>query len=190
MTDQRYEPVLDASGRRIPKLRRYKKNGLISVRAKFRKLGIPDLDICTGERTLGRAKQKAEILIQRHKNKHLGVDDTHVFGRHRTTSVKEIIEWVLANHTPHLRAGTQEMHRYYFKRISAEFGFYDISQITNDFFRAWVQTQKTRRLRKGERRRTTFFDYAKHLNMLIKVAYDQRFTTNLVKIKNPDPLDH
>lgn len=179
----KYQAVLDAKGRRVPNLVRYR-GGEISVRKQFRKLGIPDLFESTGETTLGRARAAAEVIIQRHKNRHLGIDDSHVFGRRRTKTVAMVAEWILEHHTPKQRPGTQKLHHIYLGEnslIVREWGHWDVSNVTTEGFAQWVT-----HLRKTGKRKT-FFDVAKSMGLLMRVAYDQKLVTHFLKFKNPDP---
>lgn len=177
----RYQPVLDKKGQKVPRLFRYI-TGTIYVRAQFRKLGIPDLFQTTGESTLGRAKVSAEVIIQQHKNKCLGVDDSHVFRRRRrTVTIGAICDLLLSNPKESLRTGTQSMRKYYFEAIKKEFGFIAVNHFDPTTFDSWVEVQK----KKGERK--TFFDYAKHLNMVLKEGYEKKYATHLIRVKNPDP---
>lgn len=179
--NKRHEKVFDAKGRRVPHLFLEKESGIYVVRKKFGKRKISPLFKSTGEKVLSRARTAADVIIQRHVNFCLGIPDSHVFGQARTKTMGDVAHWILQNYTPDLRAGTQALHRYYFREIIRHFGDWDVSQMTPERFTEWVKRER----RKGGRR--TFFDFAKHLTLLMKVAYEQKFVSHLVRFKNPDP---
>jgi integrase len=176
--------VHDARGRRVKGLLRFK-GGAIYVRQTFRKEGIPDLFMTTGETTLGRARTKAAILIQRHRNKHLGISDDHVFGRSRGKTLRQVAVEYLGKHSPELRQGTQELHEYYVNEVVDGLGHMGVQSITPQVGRDWIQEQKKRR-----KHRKTFFDFAKTLTALMNYAYTNRDCTHKFSLPNPDKDHH
>lgn len=188
----KWENVLDAKGRPIAGFKRLKSTGVIHYRKTFKKLGIPPMQISTGETTIGRAKTKAEIEVQRWKNKHLGIDDTQALGRRRMgKSFKEAVRYVLENYTPTQKARTQENHKIYMGQLSDLIGHYDVSSITVDTLDEVIT--RVRRIKRVSPTgkplpvRQTFMDYAKNLNTIMRIAYERRWVQHMVKFKNPDP---
>jgi hypothetical protein len=185
-----YEPVFDSKGNKIANLSKNKSTGVIYLRKKFKKLGIPNLQCSTEEKVLSKAKTKATLLIQKHINKHLGVDDSHVFGRRLTKTFRDIGKWVLENHTPGQRKGTQNNHNTYILELIKILGDRDINSINSDSLKEVVEAvkQKKRISKNGKPlpMRQTFMDYAKNLNLVMKHAYQNKWTTHHLKFSNPD----
>lgn len=177
---KRFEQVADKKGVPIPGMIRYIPSGVIYCRKKFSKLGIPPIFESTGEVSLGRAKVKTQVLIQKHLNKYLGIDDSKIYGRRSSMALKDVIEEVLRDDTPTLRATTQEKHRQFFSEIEEEFGGFDVNAITVPEFLLWVK-----RLRKKKSRKS-FEDYSKHFNKLMRFAYERKYATHLITFPNPD----
>lgn len=188
--DSNYEAIFDSKGVKVPHFSRHKSSGVIYLRKAFRKLGIPILQCSTGEKTLGRAKTKAEILIQQHKNKHLGIDDSKVFGRKLEKSFKEAGEWVLKNHTPEQRKGTQVNHQIYIAQLIEILGNRDINSINSDSLKEVIEAvKKKRRMSKTGKLlpgRKTFMDYSKNMNLVMRYAYQNKWATHHLQFKNPD----
>jgi integrase len=177
---KKWSSLTDPKGRRIPNFLVFSESGIIYYRESFKKLGIPSLFISTNETTIGRARTAAEIAVQRHKNKHLGIDDSKAYGRIKTIAFEKIAKEVLERHTPKKRKGTQENQKYYISKLIEHFGFLDINAITTRDFDDWIEKLKRIETRK------TFMDYAKNMNLVMRYAYNERYTTHLVRFKNPD----
>ena len=177
---KKFVQVEDAKGRPIKGLFRYVPTGVIYYKEKFKKLGIPPFFGPTGETTVGRAKTKVQLLINQHKNKHLGIDDSQVFGRKSTRTFGSIAEEVLLKVTPTRRRKTQVQHRYHVGKAIDRFGNWDINSITVTAFEDWISDMR----RKGER--STFMDFAKHMNLVMRYAYNYKFATHLLHFANPD----
>lgn len=146
---------------------KYMPTGELYYRETFRKLGIPDLQVATGEKTFLRAKTVADIAVTRWKNRHLGIADSHVFGRSRVaTTVGQVIDKVLAD-PPNLREGTIAMRQFYLEELRDAFGTEDINAITRERFRE--QVKKWRKTRK----RKTYGDFAKYMNVALRYAHEE-----------------
>lgn len=189
--EKTFEPLLDKSGKRVTGYLVRKATGVIYYRKEFKKLKIPALFETTGETTIGRARAKATVLEQQHKNKHLGIEDAHVFGvRKVDKNFRAVAEYVLTNYTPTQRIRTQENHRLYINELAEVLGGRDINAITtdvlDDVIKAAKQKRRFSKTGKPLPVRTTFMDYAKALNLVMRIAYEKKWATHLVKFENPD----
>lgn len=188
--EKSYEPILDSNNKKISYFSRHRESGIIYFRKTFKKLGLPVLQESTGERTLGKAKTKAEILVQRHKNKHLGIDDSKIFGRRNSKTFREAAEWVLKNHSPDQRIHTQNNHVIYIRQLIDILGARDINSINSDTLKEVIGcVKKKQRFSKTGKQlavRQTFMDYAKNLNLVMRYAYQNKWATHLLTFKNPD----
>lgn len=70
----------------------------------------------------------------------------------------------------------------YFEELRAELGHHSIDRITLDVWARWLKGFRTRKTR------ATFWDYAKHMNILIRYAYEQKWISHLITFPNPDPI--
>jgi integrase len=159
---------------------RYLPTGEIYFQKTFRKEGFKKLHFPTGEKTIGRARAKAEIELARYKNRCLGIDDTHVFGKKKIRTVSSVVDEILKHHTPTLRVTTQAKHRAYLTELSELLDGVDIEAVTTERF-----AELLRRLRRS-RKRQTFMDYAKYMNLIVRYAYNKRYVSHLIRFKNPD----
>lgn len=174
------EPVLDKNQVPIPYFFKSTRTGFIFYRRSLTKLNIPSIFVTTGESTLGAARTAAEVILQRHKNKHLGIDDSGVYGRVATRTFREVAEELLAEETPKRRPRTQIKHRSCIPMLVELFGSTDINQISvKDFNQEIAILQK-----KGDRE--TFFDFSKHMNLVMRYAYNQKYASHLIYFPNPD----
>lgn len=173
------EPVLDKEGRPIKHFFRSTRTGVIIYRRSLAKLGLPAINEATGEMVLSRARAKAELMLQDHKNRHLGSTGTILEGRTGRT-MRQVAEEVLREVTPKKRARTQRKHRDIIGHLTEIFGAYDINSISRRDFGLEIEALR----RKGTR--TTFFDYSKHMNLIMRYAYNQRYATHLVTFPSPD----
>jgi integrase len=154
--------------------------GIYYARKTFRRYRIPDLFESTRETKIARAKAKRDQLISDHLAKYLR-DEQPSSGRRAGKTAAAVIDEILDTVTPSKRKGTQENHKLYLGELRKEWGRWDISRIT---LAAWVDWLKAFRARK---RRKTFADYAKHMNLILRYAYRQRYVTHLLVLPNPDP---
>jgi integrase len=188
--DSDYEPVLDSRGKKIPHFTRHTKTGIFYFRKTFKKIRIPPLQFSTEEDTLGRARTKVDVEIQRHKNRHLGIDDSRIFGSTRVRTFRDAAEAVLKFHTPEQRVRTQENHRLYIPQLIEILGSRDINSITSESLKEVVRAIKSnKRFSKAGKAlppRTTFMDYAKNMNLVMRYAYQKKWSTHDIKFKNPD----
>lgn len=151
------------------------------VRKTFRRLRIPDLFESTRETQIGKAKAKRDALIQGHLAKYLGGEPT-LESRRAGMAIGKIIDEILETVTPRKRAGTQAMHRIYLGEIKKEWGSFDINRITLASWTHWLEEFRRRKKRK------TFNDYVKHMNIVLRYAYQQRYAHHLLTIPGADPM--
>lgn len=180
---KKYNPVYDKSGRREKYLILYKNSETFYARKTFKKEGIPPLFKSTGEVTLGKARTAAALMIQRHRNKHLGIPDDHVFGKEKITKTFGAVAKQMQEDPEildSLRDSSKEQQARYVKFINECFEKIDIASITVDH---WTDALK-------EWRRTldrkSFLDYHKYFNKVMRYAYKKRLTPHLVVSANPD----
>lgn len=181
-------------------LYRYVPTGVIYVRRRFGREGIPRLFETTGETTIGKAKTQAERITQRHRNKHLGIDDTAVFGKRRELASPNtfgaIARDVLSEYTPTVRPATQVKHRRYLKALIEEWGDEPAESVTPVRVAAWIKKLRTQKfgtkIEKGKRGykparlRATFEGFTKHLNLVFRWGYENSRIKYLVIFPNPD----
>jgi integrase len=157
-------------------LARNKASGIYYAVKHFR--GLPPLNKSTRESDKRKAKQKLPQLIKEHLEKYQDgkVNDAH------SKTVAEVIDEIQAVETPGLRTGTQANRELYFRKIRDEMrlGSMPIGKVT---LPVWI-----RRLDevKAKGKRSTFFDYAKNMNVLERYAYEQRYISHLLTFPNPD----
>lgn len=193
MEEQRkkFEKVLDSKGNPITGFLRHVPTGHIHIRKTFKRLGLPTLNATTKEKTLGRARAVAELLEQRHKNKHLGIDDTGIWGRLGGKRLTEVIDEVLRDYTPEWRPMTQAKHRLYFEDIRRGLGHVHMNFLTEEVFKDWLRKRAKQPTLRGKDRhpttcRKTFHDFSKHMNILMRWAYNKKYVTHCIQFKNPD----
>lgn len=179
------EPIFK-DGKRVSYLFRSKRTGDIFYRQTFSKLKIKPINASTGEKVLGRAKVKAELMLQHHKNVCLGVNDSHIFGRERSKTLGEVGREFLEKVTENthaktkLRDSTKIQHYQYIEEIIKLWGFLDINALDPALPNTEYESMRS------SGRRTTFGLYAKYLNMLVRYAYNRKYASHLIKFPNPD----
>jgi integrase len=153
--------------------------GFFFVRRTFRRLRIPDLFSSTKEKRLNKAKVIAEQKIAEHMAQYLGAESS--MARVRSGKrISEVIDEILITKTPTKRKGTQEMHKHYLGELRKEWGMYDITRFSSTQWAAWLQKFKTTKERK------TFDDYVKHMNLILRHAYGEKYCSHLTILKNTD----
>lgn len=153
------------------------RSGVYYVKKSFRRQKIPDLFESTRETKIGRAKSKALEMIQAHLNRYTGVEDKRT--GHRLGAV---IDEILRTVTPTKRKGTQENHGYYLGELRKEWAGYPVDRVTLPAWQTWLSDFKRKKKRK------TYADYAKHMNLVLRYAYRMKYTKHLVTLPNPDPV--
>ena len=148
-------------------------SGVYYVRKSFKRYKLPDLFQSTGETLPRKAKAKAEELIQAYLKKHEEIAK----GGHL---ISDIIAEVLSTVTPTRREGTQLLHRRYLGELSQEWGDWLVNDVTLAAWAKWLVGFKRRK------KRATFMDYQKHMNLLLRYAYRQRYATHLLTLPLPD----
>lgn len=154
--------------------------GIFYARKTFRRYRIPDLFESTRETKIQRARAKRDQLVADHMGKYLKGEQTGLSRKHGKTA-GAVIDEILETVTPTRRKGTQANHAIYLGELRKEWGRWDIGRITLSAWTEWLKS-----FRSGKRRKT-FADYAKHMNLLMRYAYRQRYVSHLLVLPNPDP---
>lgn len=151
----------------------YSESGVFYARKSFKKLKLPDLFESTGEVQIRKAKAKLPEMIRSHVDHHSAVKK----GEKKLPGVAaEILETV----TPTRRKGTQENHKIYLTELSHEWNSWVVNEITLAAWANWLTGFRRRKKRK------TFADYQKTMNMILRYAYKQRYCSHLLTLPNPD----
>jgi integrase len=170
----------------------HRESGVYYVRKNFKAYGIPALSKSTGEKTLGAAKTKMQVMIQQHLNRHMGIDDSAVILRKVERTVKFVADKVLEEHSAIQRVGTERNHQRYVNEIVRVWGTKDINSITSDTFDELIKTLKSEAPKVNPKtgqvykKRTTYFDYYKAASLIMSFAYSRRWCTHRIEFKNPD----
>jgi len=151
------------------------------VRKTFKRYRIPDLFESTREVKIGKAKSTAARMIADHLAKYLGNNPSEALSRRKGRTVASVIDEILMTVTPTKRARTQRKHQDYFKELKRELGPWDVNQVTQT---TWIDT--VRRLRAKNKKRSSYWDLKKHLNILMRYAYNQKYTSHLLKFPDVD----
>ena len=161
-----------------------KESGVYFVRKTFVREGIPPLFKSTRLKQKGRAKSEAERMIQQWRNRHLGVDDSKTLKTALHTEsgprIKDICEKILREKTPLLRRNTRKQHKLYFQYIIRHCGHFEINNYTVRMFEDWIDAEFC------SGRRRSYINFAKHMNILWRYAYNEKLVTHLLKFPNPD----
>lgn len=181
----RWTQVRDSRGQPVRGYFIYAKTGMIYYREKFGKLGIPPLNISTGETTLSRAKTAVIQLRTDWINKHSG----NATGKAEVFSVAQVIQDLRERYTPNQRPATRVKQLRFLKDIEKRLGRFTIDSLTNRDLETWIAEMRKRGAYKHEDgrtlERTNFDDHAKHLNLITRWAYENRMTTHLVRFHVP-----
>lgn len=94
--------------------------------------------------------------------------------------IKEVIDEILETVTPLKRKGTQAMHFIYLKEIRHAIGNRALSAFNRKDFMQWIGKLKLTKKRK------TFDDYSKFINIIFNYAYQQRMCRFLTKFPKVD----
>lgn len=152
-------------------------SGIYYATKQFRHLRIPMLFKTTKETDIRKAKKRLPQLIKEHL-------DVHQEGRRREGRgrlVEDVIAEIQRTESPGLRSGTQENRTMYFEELGKELGHLPIDRLSLSIWTRWLEDFRKRKARK------TFWDYAKHMNILIRYAYEQKYVSHLITFPNPDP---
>jgi len=182
----KFAPFLDSRGKPVEYLIVYQPTGMIYVRKTFKKMGIPPLFTPTGETAIGAAKTARDVLMQRHINRHLGIQDDHVFGRATVKPFRRAAMETLAIYTPTVRWRTRIKHKHYIEQLIGYIGNTDIESIDPDYVRKMVT-----HFRRTKKKRRKFFEFVKHLNLVMSFAFEntidgKRFLKARMSFANPD----
>ncbi len=149
----------------------YIPTGVIYVRKTFERERLPELFAPTGETKIGRARTKDFEMIAEWRN-----PKTHQSHKRFSDVFTEILKLV----TPTHRKGTQAMHRIYFAELEREWGSVRVDDFSTAAWATWLEGFR------AKKRRTTFIDYAKHMNIALQYAHTERYASHLIKVPNPD----
>lgn len=98
-------------------------------------------------------------------------------------TIGRVIEEILTVETPRKRLGTQEMHKRYLGELFDEIGHLPLVKFTRLQYFVWMKDFKARK----KEQRSTFNDYTKFINIISNYAYQQKYTTHLIKFPMTDP---
>lgn len=154
-------------------------NGFYYVRKSFKRLRLPDLFASTKEKKKLKAQAIAEQMIADHQSSFIGGENT-MAGARKGKRFSEIIDEILETVTPERRIGTQEMHKFYLGQLRDEWGSYDVTRFSTSLWASWLTKYKQTKERK------TFDDYVKHMNLVLRYAYREKYTTHLIVLGATD----
>jgi integrase len=176
----KFTAIKDKSGNKIPHLFRISGTDIIYVRKSFKRLRIKPLFASTGETTTLKAKARAEEMINDHLNELLGIHRGHISMRFGTRSVHSVIDEINEVETPTLRKRSQIRRKHFFGIFKEEFGTMDISRVNLERWSNWLRGYMRRS------KRTTFKDFPKNMNIVLRYAYEQQYVSHLISLPNPD----
>lgn len=154
--------------------------GVFYARKSFRRYRIPELFESTRETKIQRARAKRDQLVADHMAKYLKDEHTSL-SRKQGRTLASVIDEILETETPGRRRTTQENHRLYLGELRKEWGRWDVGRITLSSWTDWLRAFRARKKRK------TFADYAKYMNLVLRYAQRHRIVTHLLLVPNPDP---
>lgn len=154
---------------------RYRPTQEIWVRKTFYAERLPPLRANTEEKTIGKARTRAQQLIGDWRAAYkAGI----VVGR----TISDVIAEVLRVVVPTLRPASRKHSAFYLSELRHELGHHAIDDFTRATWATWFEDFK---VRKG---RTTYADYRKDLNVVLRYAYENRMARHLITIPNPDSV--
>lgn len=177
----KFTPVVDKVGKRIPFLFWKEGSPFIYVRKTFKRYRIRPLFESTKEKTVGRARAKADELVNSHLNRYFGGTDLKA-KRFNAISIGAVIDEINRVQTPTLRVRTQEHRHLYFKELKKELGTVDVTRMDADRWSQWLAGFRKRK------NRLTYWDYAKHMKIILGYAYERKYITHKVKLPKPDTV--
>lgn len=149
----------------------------LRIKNLFKSTGVKETDM---ERfpNLRKAKKELPRLMKEHMDKYL--EGRRPAGEGKT--VAEVIEEIHRTETPGKREGTQANRELYFRKIRDDMclGQMPMDRITLSLWTSRLAAERA----KGKR--TTFFDYMKNMNILMRYAYEQKYVSHLISFPNPD----
>ena len=164
-------------------LARNRDSGIIYAIKHF--AGMPNLFRSTGETDIRAARKKLPGLIKEHLEKYQDGKRSP----EKSKTVGQVIDEVYETQTARprrnkepLRKKTIAKRKFYFERIRTDMGLgpLPIGKLTLQIWTGRLD-QVMKKLK-----RKTFWDYAKHMNILERHAYQQQYITNLISFPNPD----
>lgn len=177
----KFTPAVDKSGKKVPFLFRKSDSPFYYVRKTFKRYRIKPLFESTKEETIGKARAKAEELINEHLNRYVGEGRDYKSKRFHSRSIASVIDEINRVETGDLRMRTQEHRHLYFNEFKKELGSVDITRMDADRWADWLAGFRKRKNRR------TYWDYAKHMNIVLRYAYAHKYVSHMVKLKVSDP---
>jgi len=151
------------------------KTGTYFVRKTFKKEHLNELNRSTGQKTLGKARTRASVMIAEHLS-----SGGQTIGR-GSKRMFEVIEEILRVEMPRKRPATQDQYKRFLAEIKDEWGRAYLNSISLTEFQDWLVEFKARKLN-----RSTFMDYAKYMNKIFSFAYQRKYVTHRIVFPNPD----
>lgn len=151
----------------------YLPTGMIYVRKTFERERLPELFSPTGftvkEKNKARTKAMEMISEWRNPRKHQA-----------EVRFAELFQEILRVVTPDRRLTTQYLHNIYFAELAEEWGNVRVNDFSVAAWVTWLESFRTKK------RRATFGDYSKHMNLALKYAHEHRYATYRIRVPNPD----
>lgn len=158
-------------------LARNRESGIFYAVKHFK--GMPPLNKSTGHKDKRLAKKELPRLIREHLERY----ESGKRAAGESPTVADLISEVERTESPSLRKKTQSKRKFYFKRIREDM---ELGPLPIDLLTLKVWTSRLERLM-AKMDRKTFWDYSKHMNILLRYAYEQKYVTHLTRLPNPDP---
>lgn len=147
---------------------------------RFSGLRIPRLVKSLKTNKISKARALADQAIHQHLEQ-FGASEASLREKRDGKLFSEVANEILQFEKPKKRAKTQKNYDIYFGELIREWGQWGIDRITPDAFAVWLSDFRKRKKRK------TFSDYAKYMNIGLHQAYKKKYITHFVKVENPDP---
>lgn len=151
------------------------KTGTYFVRKSFKREHLNELNLSTGQKTLGKARTRASVMIAEHL-----ASGGRATGRN-SKRMYEVIEEILRVEMPRKRKTTQDQYKRFLTELKDEWGRSDLNSITLSEFDDWLIDFRSRKPN-----RTTFMDYAKYMNKIFSFAYQRRYVSHKIVFRSPD----
>lgn len=94
---------------------------------------------------------------------------------------EDLINEILVTETPLKRKTTQGMHVNYLTELREELGHVYLNDFTRAEYMKWITAFKSKK------KRSTFDDYTKFINIIFNYAYQNKYITNKIKFPKTDP---
>jgi integrase len=184
----------------------YIPTGMLYVRKRFGRFGIPDLQATPTGFTIDqklRARAARDQIIEDHRRFHQGESAHDPRGRVRL--IGNVVDEILATRPESLglRKSTVDSYRLILGKIKDYWGGKSLSVINEKSFDEWIAVcRKQTPCRQphcptrldcktpdhNPRARQSYCDYSKFMNILCRYAHQKKYTHYLLSFKNPDKL--